>query len=259
MPPLTPGLPHWAIESAYAPLLEVEKAGLAWEWLRRDPDYRAAALDAIARRKPRSVLREEAAAASFGLHAFEDPGLNARSARPVWRAARHNLVLEAWAEPSKDPANALDLEGLPGQATLVLGEQAEHLLLSDGCRSIRLDATGASLVSGPVRLHYRLNGLGDASAPLVVLRRLLALARTGQFSRALHPPEARLRRLVGILRAADALKAGASQREIAAVLLGAEAARPRWRIRSPSTRSRAQRLARSSAAMAAGGWHELLV
>ena len=61
-----------------------------------------------------------------------------------------------------------------------------------------------------------------------------------------------------MLRARDALAAGADQREIAAELLSAEADEPRWRSRSPSTGSRAQRLVRGARRMSAGGYLQLL-
>lgn len=57
-----------------------------------------------------------------------------------------------------------------------------------------------------------------------------------------------------MLRASDALAAGADHREIAAVLLSEEARQPRWRVQSPSVRSRIQRLVRSARAMEAGGF-----
>lgn len=53
-------------------------------------------------------------------------------------------------------------------------------------------------------------------------------------------------------------EAVADQREIATVLLSAEAGEPRWRSRSPGVRSRVQRLVRSALAMEAGGFWALL-
>jgi hypothetical protein len=61
-----------------------------------------------------------------------------------------------------------------------------------------------------------------------------------------------------MLRAWDALRSGAAQREIAEVLLSRSAGEPRWRVREPSVRLQAQRLVRSARAMAAGGYCALL-
>jgi hypothetical protein len=246
--PAPSGYPDWRDDAAYAGLLNVERAAFAWEWLRRGAAYRQAATEAISARRGSEVRCEESAAAHWGLHAFEDPGIAAPKARPVWRAERHELVLAATAEQSASGADALDLEPLLGRVTRIEGAGARHLLISDGRRSIRLDLEGADPLLGPVRLHYRLNGLEAAQGPLLALRRLLALARGGDFSPALHPPEARAARLVAMLRTHDALEAGATQREIASLLSG-DAAGERWRVRAPSVRSQVQRLVRGAASM----------
>ena len=57
-----------------------------------------------------------------------------------------------------------------------------------------------------------------------------------------------------MLRASDALAAGATQREIAATLLSRSAAEPLWRSRESSIRSQAQRLVRAARNMGAGGY-----
>jgi hypothetical protein len=243
-------LPDWRDAAAYAPLLKVERAGFAWEWLRRNAEYRTAANEAIAARLAPWPRLEENRATLWGLHAFADPHLDAPAARPVWRAELHDLVLSADGEPCASGADAFVLEPLVDKATVIEGAGVQHLLLSNGCRSIRMDVIGVDLLSGPVRLHYRLSGMETVDGPLLALRRLLALVRGADFSRALHPAEVRAARLVSMLRAHDAVQAAASQREIAAVLLSAEAGEERWRVRAPSLRSQAQRLVRGAASMA---------
>jgi hypothetical protein len=141
---------------------------------------------------------------------------------------------------------------------VVIPDRGEHLLISDGLRSIRLDVLAGTLAQGPTTLRYLLSGLASVEKPLLTLRRLLTLARTGCFSRSLHPREARARRWVLMLRVYDALRVGTDQREIAQVLLSREAGEPRWRSRDPSLRSRAQRLVRGARRTAAGGHLELL-
>ncbi len=235
----------------------------AWEWLRRREDYREAArrslLPASSAGEPFSVLDEQPGAARWALHRFEDPERAAPRARPVWRADAHRLVLRASADCDCDPLDAFRLKRLGNLATVVrAGSGAEHLLLSDGSRSLRLDVEGGSLLQGPVRLRYHLAGIETAEAPLLVLRRLLGLWRSGTFPNALYPPEARRERLVLILRAHDGIASGATQREIAAELLDREARSGRWRIAAPEVRSRVQRLVRAARKMAGGGYLSLL-
>ena len=107
-------------------------------------------------------------------------------------------------------------------------------------------------------LVFELSGMRSVLGPLLTLRQLAALWHTGRFSRALHPPEVRAARWILLLRAHDALIAGAGQREIAERLLDRDAAGRRWRVEAPALRSRVQRLVRSARSMAAGGYRSLL-
>jgi hypothetical protein len=153
--------------------------------------------------------------------------------------------------------DAFELKQVGDFARLVAGDAAEHLLLSDGRRTIRLDGPHG-LFSRTVRLRYKIEGLATAEAPLLTLRRFLALCRAGQFSRALHPREARARRWILILRTRDALVGGADQREIAQEFLSPSVADPRWRVRESSVRSQVQRLVRSVRRLEAGGHRAFL-
>lgn len=254
-------VPDWREEAAYEPLLPVARAGFAWEWLRRDPAYRAAAGAALARRSEEGGASAGAdeAAARWGLHAFEAADLDARSARPLWRREALPFVLDAEAADDGGREDRVDIASAGRLATLAVDPAGrEHLLLSDGCRSIRLDIVSGSVRAGPVMLRYRLAGLSGVAAPLRVLRQLVALCRDGDFSAALHPREQRAHRWILMLRAQDALAAGAGQREIAAHLLAREAMGQRWRVEAPGQRSRAQRLVREARRMAAGGYLALL-
>ena len=251
--------PDWRDAEAYAPLLEVGRSGFAWEWLRRDRGYREAAVTV---KRPDGPAPEfvgaNEEAAGWGLHAFERPDRDALTARPVWRRELLSCVLEADAVDDGEGEDRFDIARLRHLATLIEDGAAERLLLSDGHRSIRLDIVSGTLSKGPVLLRYRLAGLSGVERPLVVLQQLLALWRGGRFSRSLHPLERRAARWILLLRTHDALVAGASQRDVAATLLGREAGEQRWRVEASSLRSRAQRLAREARRMAAGGDLSLL-
>jgi hypothetical protein len=241
-------------------LLQAERPIFAWEWLRRLPGYRASAHRNGTRQsqRPLRALSEQSQAGRWGLHVLEDATLSAETARPIWRLDRHPFVLRACAEPFGKDEDAFVLDRLRQFATLAGPPGDEHLLLSDGCRSIRVDVWGASLLSGPVRLKYELQGVAAAEAPLLVLQRFLALASKRTFSRSLHTPVSRARRQILLLRTWDALQEGADQRTIAAELLSGRAVEKRWRVSSPSLRSQAQRLAQDARTMANGGFWGLL-
>lgn len=251
----------WRDEAAYAPLLAADRSLFAWEWLRRDPAFR----DAATRSRSRPVAAGPAArvsdqaAARWGLHAFEPPCLSAGKARPLWRREVFPAILCVRARDEGEHGERLDLGRLERFVTILKGPTGtEHLLLSDGWRTLRLDIMSGTVTAGPVLLDYQLCGMKRALGPLLALRQLLALWRGGQFSRSLHPPEARAARWILVLRARDALAAGANQKEIAAGLLDGAAAGPRWRVEAPDVRSRVQRLVRTARKMAAGGYLSLL-
>lgn len=248
--------PDWRDAAAYAPLLDADRSLFAWEWLRRDPEYCAAADRASS---ARGTVEASSGPERFGLVAFEAPDLTVPEARPMWRSDVHRFVLPVDVRRGAESAgDTIDVARMSDLARILADGGAEHLLLSDGLRSIRLDGPPGAFTSGPVGLLYAIEGLVTAERPLLTLRRYLALCRTGRFSRSLHPREVRAGRWIMMLRAYDGLVAAADQREIAEALLSSSVAEPRWRSRESSVRSRAQRLVRSARASAAGGYRWLL-
>ncbi len=246
----------WRDAAAYRPLFAADRSLIAWEWLRRDRSYQDAADRAFRARSNTTLPGNDPR--RWGLLAFEPPLARVPEARPLWSAEIHGAVLKVDAAP---PAGGepFDLERFAAFSTFIDdGHGCQHLLISDGLRAIRLDILSGSLASGPVELAYRLSGLAAAAQPLLALRRLLALWNGGRFSTSLHPPEVRARRWVELLRAHDAIAAGACQRDIAAVMVDADAGEPRWRVRCSSARTRAQRLVQGSMRMASGGYRALL-
>jgi hypothetical protein len=249
--------PDWRDADGYAALLDAAPEALAWEWLRRDPLYRAASIGRPSTGGASRELIADPAASRWGLLAFEDPGRPAGQARPVWRREALAGVLLADATASGDASERFNLARFAGLATVVRSlSGAEHVLLSDGVAGLRLDILSGSLVAGPACLSYRLAGLSGLRAPLATLSALVRLWQVGRLAPA--SPGERNRRRVLLLRAADGLGQGATQRELAAVLLGREAALARWRSEVPSLRSRAQRLVAGARTMAGGGWRALL-
>lgn len=248
--------PDWRDAAAYAPLLDADRSLLAWEWLRRDPSYRAAADRDESR--PSRIAGAAAEAQRFGLVAFEPPNLAVPHARPFWLADIHPFVLPVDLRPAARSADEIDLRPMGDLARIIGDVGVEHLLLSDGLRSIRLDGPPGAFTAGPVCLGYSIEGLVGAEPRLLTLRRFLALWRTGHFSRSLHPHEAPARRWILTLRAYDGLIAGADQRQIARELFSSSVVEPRWRSRESSVRSQVQRLVRSARLLASGGYRCLL-
>ena len=248
--------PDWRDAAAYAPLLDADRSLFAWEWLRREPDYRPAAEDALSLGS--SDADHQAAAERFGLVAFEAPQRTVPHARPIWRSAIHPFVLIAEPVEADSAADGIEWNRFSAITRVSATDDAEHLLLSDGLYTIRLDGPPGAFSSEPVCLRYSIEGLVAAERPLLTLRRFLALCRAGDFSRSLHRRDVRARRWIMMLRAHDALAAGADQRQIAKELFSGSVVEPRWRSREPSIRSRVQRLVRSARRFAPGGYRLLL-
>jgi hypothetical protein len=243
-----PIVADWRDRGAYAALLAGDRSCFAWEWLRRSDDYAGA------------WAAGDSGPDRFGLLCFENPACDALVSRPLWRADTDRAVLVGEARPLKG-GSGFDLASVAALATILPGDTdtgvAEHALLSDGLRSIRIDLLSGTLAAGPVALRWRIDGLAEARPQLLALRRLSALARHGRFAASLHLSERRARRWVQMLGVHDALAAGATHREIAAMLFDVDVAGPRWRVRAAPWRLRVQRLAagaRACQALGPAGW-----
>lgn len=191
----------------------------------------------------------------------EHPGIAAPEARIIWQAELDPGTLRVAVIPvDRAGPDHLEVARLaPWLSVVIDGEGREHAVLSDGWRHVRIDVEAGSLVEGGlVMLEYRLVGLASAQSSASTLKRFLQLAIHRRFAASLFPPEPRMTRWLTLLRVSDALRAGASQREIGRALFGEERVDQEWDGRSDSLRSRVRRLVRDARAMAGGGYRALL-
>jgi len=101
---------HWYPTAAYLYVLGLDTLALAWEYLRRHPDYR---LDWLRR------ARRSDAGHRWGLRLLEDPALDARDAHPAWLPGHTGVVqLYPDADPPPDAA-AFDFWNIPGHKHLL--------------------------------------------------------------------------------------------------------------------------------------------
>lgn len=236
-------IPDWRDALGYAALIGADRSFICWEWLRRDAGYRR---DATVRAAPEK----------WGLLRFEDPDRAAPFASPMWSVDRLTGVLQARAQAWADDADAFVTCNHRGLVLIHDGD-CQHLSLSDGLRVIRLDISGARVEDGPVLLSYALSGFARLGAPLATLNRFRRFARAGRIEPERGSAHRQAREIL-LLRTWDAIRAGASQRDIAGALLGGDADAQGWRINDPSLRLRAQRIVRSARLMAAGNFWDLL-
>lgn len=160
---------------------------------------------------------------------------------------------EAWT------GDALDVTGLGCAVTILTGaDDAEHVLLSSGGRTIQLLVRSGTVLEGSVRLHYDLAGFDSLEMKLRALERLLALKHLSRLPNRLYPPPPRSERWPAALRALELARAGASHREIAFELFGGSAAAEAWAGPSDFMRSRVRRLLRFADAMTRDGYRGVL-
>ncbi|MES2022844.1 MAG: DUF2285 domain-containing protein [Pseudomonadota bacterium] len=191
----------------------------------------------------------------------EQPDRAAPAARIIWHADLDPETIGVAAVPA-DPSDpdSLRIDRISSWLAMAVdAEGREHVVLSDGWHHIRLDIEEGRLTGQEaVLLHYRLCGLASAENRVLPLRRLLDLCRHRRFARSLFPCDPRTDRWINMLRVHDAVRDGASQREIGAALFGDERVARDWGGESDSLRSRVRRLVREAHAMARGGYRHLM-
>lgn len=226
---------HWYPTAAYLYILGLDMLALAWEYLRRHPDYR---LDWL--RQHRRPQAAHQAAQRWGLRLWEDPALDARDAHPAWLPG-HEAVVQLYpdADPPPDAA-AFDFWRIPGHKHLIHDGKGLALVARSPGHCLRF-ALAPGLEDG-MAVAYAQRGRGralDTPAPMARPR----------------PPPAALLEL-HTLQALDATLAGASLREVAEGLFGADAVAADWHA-DGELRARVRRLVRRGTALMRGGYRRI--
>lgn len=240
---------YWYPTAAYLYVLHLDAPALAWEYLRRHPDYR------------RDWLRHgnrPGAAHAWGLRLLEDPALDARDAHPAW-FPDHDAVLQLYPDDDPPPdADAFEFWRIPGHKHLIHdGKRLVLVARWPGC-CVRL-ALAAGLADGMAYLY----GVRACAAPCGRYRtmaseldKLAVVAETAPSAAARSRPRPASLLELHTLQALDATLAGASLRETAAGLFGAEAVAGSW-YADGGLRSRVRRLVQRGQSLMRGGYRRL--
>ena len=239
-------LAHWYPTAAYLYVLCLDALALAWEYLRRHPDYR---LDWL-RHRGRQPAHQAAqhAAHRWGLRLLEDPALDARDAHPAWLPG-HDAVVQLYpdADPPPDAA-AFALWHIPGHKQLLHDGNGLALIARYPGHCARF--TLAPGLEDGMAVAYAHRSRGSTAAPA----RDPASAEAMQAARPRPPPAALLE--LHTLQALDATLAGASLRDVAGGLFGIDAVATKWHA-DGDLRARVRRLARRGDALMRGGYRRL--
>lgn len=239
----------WHPVAAYLYVLHLDGPALAWEYLRRHPDYQR-----DWRRHRHHAVRM---AHHWGLRLLEDPAHDARDATPAWIPDPGRL-LHVLPDTGGD-ATPFRLWHFPGHKHLV--HDGTRLLLT--CRladRILRAALAPTLQDGmayayAVRAGDRLRARWRAvGAELILLDAVQAAPAAVARSR----PSAVALGHLRALQALDATLAGASQREVAEVWFGRVVVAAQWHGDS-DLRAQVRRAIRRGRAFMRGGYRRLLL
>lgn len=238
---------HWYPTAAYLYTLHLDSLALAWEYLRRHPDYR---LDWLRRRRrPESAQR-------WGLRLLEDPALDARDAHPAW-FPDHDAVVQLYADADPPPdAVAFEFWRIPGHRHLIHdGKRLVMVTLWPGC-CLRL-AFAPGLVDGMAYAYAMRACAMPCSRYHALAAELDKLATDAVPVGATRPrPSPAALQELHTLQALDAALAGASLREVAEGLFGADAVAKGW-YADGGLRSKVRRLVQRGKALMRGGYRRL--
>lgn len=249
---------EWHPSAAYLYVVMLDGPALAWEYLRRNPDYRANYCLLAG-----GSDDEAGHAARWGLRLLEDPARDARHAQPAWLPDPDGLP-QLHPDTAAPDAPVFALWRMPGRKQLA--HDGQRLLLT----AYRPEGTLRAAFS-PALEHGMAYGHGLAAGARLRERWRAATATMERFDdycgRAAALPDAhahahgRPDRLALLhmrsLQTLDGLAAGATQREIAQALFGAASVAERWHDLG-EMRAQVRRLARRGRALVDGGYRRLL-
>ncbi len=254
---------EWHPAAAYLYALTLDGPALAWEYLRRNPRYRAIYVQHAC-----GSADEAALAAPWGLRLLEDPSRDARRAQPAWlhdpdglpqlhpdaAAATDAPVFALWRMPGRKQL-AHD-----GQRLLLTAYRPEGTLRAAFSPTLEHGMAYAHGVAAGARLRDRWR------AATAMMERLDGYygrdaTRSGGHAHAPAHAHGRPDRIALMnmrsLQTLDGLDAGATQREVAQALFGADVVAERWHDLG-ELRAQVRRLARRGRALVEGGYRRLL-
>lgn len=138
----------------------------------------------------------------------------------AWRSEVHPGVLPtaAFALEGLQSSDDLDFRALKAPVMIVRADGYESVILHDGSCRIQLQVYSGTVLDGPARLAFRVEGLAGAEEKVETLNRFLAFMRKGTIPAAPTLLLRTVNRLHMALRVYPMVEEGRSDKEIAAVL-----------------------------------------
>lgn len=259
----------WWLPQTYRWIAGVPRKACAWEFLRRNPDYRAAwAASSSARRSEErkagltviNAAHVDIDARQWGLLGlFENPDRDARQANVLWTSNVHRAILPvvAVSDSAHDDHGLLPLAACHCRTTVYIEPDGrQHVLFTKAGRFLQLEVKSGSVFSSGRLLPDILSSTASVAVRALSVRQLADLAACRDLRASLYRPHAQGRRLIEVLQALDGERAGASRRDIAVALFGEERVRRGWRSRT--MRDKVRTTVRRGLALMNGGYVQFL-
>jgi hypothetical protein len=241
---------HWHPSAAYLYVLHLDGPALAWEYLRRNPEYR------FAWQHHRHYPQHDAQ--RWGLRLLEDPARDARDAHPNWFPDPASFVqVYPDADPTDD-ALLFQLWHIPGRKQLM--HDGKRLLLTTQLVNRKLRMAISPALEDGMAYAYAVRAGGQLRERWRAIEADLAMfdAASAHHSAIATDRPGRTAMLhMRTLQALDGTLAGASQRCVAEVLFGITAVAERW-YDDGDLRAQVRRLIRRGQTLMGGGYRHLL-
>ena len=254
-------------DGSYDYILELNDSEVAWEFLRRNPDYqREVSQRQKALTRPQAMVSGQkiwldhestVAASQWGLTRFVDPALLALEAPIDWLEELGAAKIDAVArEPYQAEPSDVHLAELQCVRHIVVSpDGGETVLINTSEKALTLRLRGKTALRDPVCLTFQIAGmraLPGSRRSLQILPDLLA-GGPRKFNRS-----RRQLLLRDALVALDGRQAGATYRDVAVVIAGVESARAAWRSSDHSLKDRMRRALKAGMRFRNGRYRTLI-
>jgi hypothetical protein len=260
--------------STYKYVDQLSRPGFAWEFLRRNSDYRRdwqVHRTSVPRRHVSSqgiefsfLRRRFTQAESWGLRAFEDPTADGRSARLFWlpnvlaRSIQGRALLDQTEGGGSGRRLAItDIAGT--RAVLVDADGVVHVSIDSDLSNVGLSISNLRQPFGTFALVFEIPAFDAVKRRFDAILDLewrvnRPLAQSGGSNSDGHFRT----KLIHCLIAVDGRRHGLSYRDLAQVLFGTEAVAKDWSGPSRFLKERMRRLVERGESLVNGGYRDLL-
>lgn len=256
--------------SDYAYTDSLTDSDWAWEFLRRNPDYRADYYESRVRTTktvshPSGIRIHRARghhhnAKKRGLAVFANPDLNALQTDIFWsqEVLSHSVLASSKTVESVDDEADLDLFRDQNCTAILCDLDRQKIIVRSRNTAIDMKLVGISVLFQPVQLQFHLQGfasIGNGTKALIWVRNALKSLRAAD-KRALTKTTRTNRKkyLVGL----DCSSKGASLRDTALVFRALRLTRLRWSSGDEALKKQVWRCRNSGLKLMQGGYRKLL-